>query len=169
MTAREEHEEAFRELIGRTLHGVQYLGAWPIGPNEAGAYIEWVELAMDRSVTYRITTEPDFGDYGVVVMEGNVAPGSLLKIFDAGGVPPWTTAVGRQVVSVKVLWRPLSYESAASAGEEPEFPREVALSFNDGTTVVLSAAAANEQGEWVLGVDNLSVLDEAQARGLGML
>jgi hypothetical protein len=167
---REEHENAFECLVGHAFRAVTYMGAWRSVPSEPGAYVEWVELTTVRGRhRFRLTTELDFGEYGVMVLDGAVDRGDALKIFDATDQSPWNRVIDRPLESVQVLWRPLLYSPAAMRGERPEFPRDVVLRFEDGPLVVLSAAGRVGDGEIVLGVDSVLALSEEEASGLGLL
>jgi hypothetical protein len=162
---RDELEQAFSRLAGHSVARVVYLGAWSAAPSEPGAYVEWIEVLMERSAHFRITTEPDFGDHGLQILEGPVDRSGALKVFDATTVAPWDRAIGAHVTGVKVFWRPLQYVGAAAPGEPPEYPRDVELTFDNGEVVVLSAAGTAPDGELVLGVDSVIALrrDDAAA------
>lgn len=166
---RELREEAFQRLSGRALVSVGYMGAWRTAPSEPGAYVEWVELELVGGDRVRITTEPDFGDHGLVVLEGAVDRGNALKFQDASQERVWARVVRKRVVGVKVLWRPLLYAAAAMEGELPEYPRDVVLTFEDGDVVVLSAASVGQDGKPVLGVDSVGAFTPEEARSLEIL
>lgn len=167
---RAEHESAFGGLVGHAFRSVVYMGAWRSAPSEPGAYVEWVELTTARERhRFRLTTEPDFGEYGVMILEGAVDRGDALKIFEATHQGPWDRVAGRLLESVKVLWRPLLYAPAAMHEESPEFPRDVVFRFEDGTLVTLSAAARDGAGQVILGVDSVLAFCEEEARDLGLL
>jgi hypothetical protein len=168
-TERNRREEAFERLIGHAVASATYMGAWTTVPSEPGAYVEWVELTTVEGVRFRITTEPDFGDFGLMLLEGPVDRSDALKIFDASGQPAWTRALRARIAGAKVLWRPLLYAPAAMQGELPEYPRDVVLTFEGGDVVVLSAASVGQDGKTVVGVDSVSAFTAEEARLLGIL
>jgi hypothetical protein len=168
-TERSHREEAFQRLIGRALAAVVYMGAWRATPSEPGAYVEWVEFEFVGGDRVRITTEPDFGDHGLVVLEGAVDRGDALKIHDASQERVWAGVVRKRVIGVRLLWRPLLYAPAAMEGERPEYPRDVELMFEDGEVVVLSAASVGQDGKPVIGVDSVGAFTPEEARSLGIL
>lgn len=168
-TERELREEAFQRLIGRAFVSVSYMGAWKTAPSEPGAYVEWLELELVGGDRVRITTEPDFGDHGLEILEGPVDRGDALKVFDATRERAWARALRRRVVGAKVLWRPLLYARAAMEGELPDYPRDVVLTFEGGEGVVLSAASVGQDGKPVVGVDSVGAFTPEEARSLGIL
>lgn len=168
-TERELREEAFQRLIGRAFVSVSYMGAWKAAPSEAGAYVEWLELELVGGDRVRITTEPDFGDHGLVILDGAVDRGDALKFFDASGQPAWMRVLHTRIAGAKVLWRPLLYAPAAMRGELPEYPRDVILTFEGGEVVVLSAASVGQDGKPVVGVDSVGAFTAEEARSLGIL
>jgi hypothetical protein len=168
-TERELCEEAFERLTGRELVSVAYMGSWRTAPSEPGVYVEWVEIEFVEGDRVRITTEPDFGDHGLVILEGAVDRDDALKLFDATTLPVWARVVHTRVVSAKLLWRPLLYPPAAMPGELPEYPRDAVLTFENGGIVVLSAASVSQDGAPVLGVDSVGAFSAEEARTMGIL
>jgi len=166
---RERVEAAFKLLVGKAISSVTYLGAWSKDPSERGAYVEWVELTAVGTQPFRVTTESDFGDHGLALLEGAVDRSAALKVFDATGLPVWGRVVGKRVTGAKLLWRPLLYAPASMSGEAPEFPRDLVLTFDNGDIVVLSAASIGQDGNPVLGVDSVGAFTVEEARSLAIL
>lgn len=175
--AAERHElkEAAALLVGHALARVRYLGWWQVAPEESGAYVEYVEVTMDDGAVLRVTTDPDeFASYGISIYEGPYpAPNDAIQVFDASSCEGWRALLGVAVAASSIGWaevevarvhvaespeRPPGTPRVSVGTERVLVPCELDLTFQDGNSVVLTAAAWSNDGTLETESDNVAVV-----------
>jgi hypothetical protein len=161
-------------FVGHAIAHVRYLGWWQEAPEEPGAYVEYVEIAMDDGAVLRVTTDPDdCGSYGISIYEGPYpGPADAIHVLDASGRGGWSSLLGAMVSEASFGWAEVEVVSVqvakpsdgwpsrpVSLGTERVIvPYELALRFQGGGSVFLVAAAWDSDGTLISERDNVAVV-----------
>lgn len=181
-----ELEESAALLVGHTITRVRYLGWWKEAPEEPEAYVEYVEVTMEDGAVLRISTDADDnGTHAISLYEGPYpAPTEGILALDASGRGGWKSLLGLAVTASSIGWAEVGVarvrvrESPERVSEKPVVsvgmervvvPCELNLQFQDGGSVILTAAAWSSDGTLVTDSDNVAVVfGEADAERLGI-
>ena len=178
---RKEHEKRVQELVGSTLAEVLYFEI--DYHDEAGAPLtkplwDWngrfdsldfgLELRTGEEDAFWISWGHEFFQYDIEVERNTQDDRSRMRMWNVSRESRWQPLLGKKITGVHTYWSWVE-QTSGQGRERIQFPQDLAVSFETGATVYLSAFEIWQDGSSNGFADNITVFfDEATAKEYGI-
>jgi len=153
----EQHQTAFRRLVGRRINQVRYVEidyqtgkpAWRVDGESFHSLDLGVELELEDQFA-AVTWGWEFDNYGVTILDTPLSGGSS-RTWPADN--EWAAWLGRPILEARLVW-----SFWTENGQQKRYPQTVALRFDGAPTVWLSAFEYRPDTNFVMcSMDHITV------------